>query len=569
MTPPFSLVWVFGLGEVGATLVAQLAKAGHRVVGTEVDADALARGREKVRAAVADDSARDRITCTTDPSLLSQADLVVEAVPEALDVKVDVLRTAVARCTPDAVFVATTTGFSVTEIGAKIGALERTVGLQLDVPAAGETIGGTELVSTPVTDQGVRQRVDDLVRSLGCVPLWQNDQPGFTGAGLLLRYLNDAARMYGSGYASCEDIDTAMELGCGLRHGPLRRIDLIGVDNVVRSLTALADRTGDASFAPAPILARMHREGVLGRKSGQGFHSYDRETPPKPAAAPRHPPLRIGVVGAGTMGTGIASVFAQHGHSTTLLGRSGTRVNEARAAIERSLSKRVAAGKLSAEDMAAAVGRLAGAVDYDALADCDLVVEAVSEDIETKRSVFAALDKVVQPEAVLATSTSSLPVLDSALATTRPEQVLGMHFFNPAPAMKLVEVVHTVLTDKAVTAAAGDLVRSLGKVPVHCSDRAGFIVNALLFPYLNRAVTLIQDRQATLDALDDVMTQAYGYPLGPIRLLDVVGLDVSLAIQQRLHESFDSPGLAPAGHLAEFVAAGYFGVKTGRGFRPH
>jgi 3-hydroxybutyryl-CoA dehydrogenase len=199
----------------------------------------------------------------------------------------------------------------------------------------------------------------------------------------------------------------------------------------------------------------------------------------------------------------------------------------------------------------------------------DLALEAVAEDLDVKRELFATLDKVCKPGAVLATTTSSLPVVQCATATSRPADVIGMHFFNPAPAMKLVEVVSTVLTAPDVTSTVLELCAKVRKHPVECGDRAGFIVNALLFPYLNDAVRMIEEHYTSVDDADTAMKLGCGYPMGPFELLDVVGLDVSLTIEKVLHSEFREPGLAPAPLLEHLVAAGCLGRKTGRGFRDH
>ena len=196
-------------------------------------------------------------------------------------------------------------------------------------------------------------------------------------------------------------------------------------------------------------------------------------------------------------------------------------------------------------------------------------VEAVAEDLDVKRQLFATLDKVCRPGAVLATTTSSLPVIAIARATGRPQDVVGMHFFNPAPAMKLVEVVRTVLTADDVHATVRELCVKVRKHPVDCGDRAGFIVNALLFPYLNDAVRMLEAHYATADDIDSAMKVGCGYPMGPFELLDAVGLDVALEIQRSLYLEFREPGFAPAPLLEHLVTAGYLGRKTGRGFRDH
>jgi len=205
----------------------------------------------------------------------------------------------------------------------------------------------------------------------------------------------------------------------------------------------------------------------------------------------------------------------------------------------------------------------------DHLADVDLVVEAVVEELSVKTALFSSLDDICKPGTILATTTSSLPVIECAMATSRPAEVVGLHFFNPAPLMGLIEVVHTIRTAPETVETTRALVESLGKHPVVCADRAGFVVNALLFPYLNDAVRMVEASYATADDIDYAMKLGCGYPMGPFELLDVIGLDVSLAIQRELYLEMREPGFAPAPLLEQLVTAGYLGRKVGRGFRDY
>jgi 3-hydroxybutyryl-CoA dehydrogenase len=237
--------------------------------------------------------------------------------------------------------------------------------------------------------------------------------------------------------------------------------------------------------------------------------------------------------------------------------------------IEGSLDKALQRGKLSEQDRDATLAKITGTTSLDDLADCDLVIEAVVEDLAIKKALFSALDEVMKPGAVLATTTSSLPVIECAQATSRPQDVVGMHWFNPATVMKLVEVVPTVTTADDVVATVLEVCRKTKKHAVLCGDRAGFIVNALLFPYLNDAVKMLEAHYATIDDIDFAMTKGCGHPMGPFALMDVVGLDVTLAIQRTLFDEFREPGDAPAPMLEHLVKAGYLGRKTGRGFRDY
>ncbi|HET9422343.1 MAG TPA: 3-hydroxyacyl-CoA dehydrogenase NAD-binding domain-containing protein, partial [Nocardioides sp.] len=214
-------------------------------------------------------------------------------------------------------------------------------------------------------------------------------------------------------------------------------------------------------------------------------------------------------------------------------------------------------------------GRINGSLDYADLADSDLVIEAITEDLDLKQEMWSEVDKVAKDGALFATNTSSLPVIDQAAITGRPESFFGLHFFNPAQVMKLVEVVSTISTAPDVAATAHAVSAQLGKHAVSCTDRAGFIVNALLFPYLNDAVKMLEAHYATADDIDTAMKQGCSLPMGPFELLDVVGNDVSLAIQRELYLEFREPGFAPAPLLEHLVTAGYLGRKTQRGFRDY
>jgi 3-hydroxybutyryl-CoA dehydrogenase len=581
MTSRFNTAWIIGLGAVGSATAVLLAKSGYRVVGVETDEAAITRATRRIRQNVAEEASTDtvvysavnevlqRIEFTTRMASARPADIVIEAVPEHLTTKIDVLAAANSLCGRETVFVTTAMGLSVTEIAARSGRMPRTVGLTLCEPGRVRAGTAVELACTAVTDQDVRTAVRDLVEDLGLFPVEVGDQPGFIGNALLLGFLNNAAAMYDAGYASRDDIDTAMTLGCGLPAGPLTLLDRMGIDVVVDGLTALHARTGAREHRPTPLLTAMVTAGLLGEKSGRGFYAHPAEvagTGHTPAPAAPRPLERIGVVGAGTMATGIAEVLATSGHATTLVARNSLRAKEARAAVERSLDRRVRRGRMSPEDLDTTMDRLTCADELSAVAECDLVIEAVAEDIAVKREVFRALDRLTRPGTVLVTTTSSLSVLACATATNRPEDVIGVHFFNPAPAMKLVELVRTPLTAPDVVATAHALAAATGKQPVNCTDRTGFIVNALLFPYLNNAVAMVEQRHVAVADIDRVMTEGYGFPMGPFQLLDIIGLDVSLAIQQSLHTTFADPALTPARYLTDLVRAEYLGKKSRRGF---
>jgi 3-hydroxybutyryl-CoA dehydrogenase len=269
------------------------------------------------------------------------------------------------------------------------------------------------------------------------------------------------------------------------------------------------------------------------------------------------------------MATGIIEVFAKAGYDVVFVARSDDKAAKVVASIERSLEKAVQRGKLAEDARDAALARVTPSSKLDDLAGVQLVVEAVVEDLAVKQALFSNLDDICAPGTVLATTTSSLPVIQCATATSRPSDVIGMHFFNPAAVMKLVEVVTTVATAADVEATVLEVTKKVGKHAVRCGDRAGFIVNALLFPYLNDAIKMLEAHYATLDDIDTAMKVGCGYPMGPFELLDVVGNDVSLAIERELFAEFREPGFAPAPLLEHMVTAGRLGRKTGKGFRDY
>ena len=281
------------------------------------------------------------------------------------------------------------------------------------------------------------------------------------------------------------------------------------------------------------------------------------------------PIATVGVAGSGVMATGIVEVFARGGYLVVAVTRGEEKSARMRDMVTASMTKAVGRGKMTEADRDAALARVTWGSSMDRLTEADLVVEAVVEELTVKKAMFASLNEICKPDAVLATTTSSLPVIECAMATSRPAQVVGLHFFNPAPLMRLVEVVRTIRTSAQTAAAARGVCARLGKTGIVCAERAGFIVNALLFPYLNDAVRMLESSYSTIDGIDNAMKLGCGYPMGPFQLLDVVGLDVSLAIQRELYLEAREPGLAPAPLLEHLVTAGYLGKKVGRGFRDY
>ncbi|XRQ05081.1 3-hydroxyacyl-CoA dehydrogenase family protein [Actinomadura welshii] len=275
---------------------------------------------------------------------------------------------------------------------------------------------------------------------------------------------------------------------------------------------------------------------------------------------------RVGVVGLGTMGAGIAEVLARGGLAVVGIEVDRDALERGRGHLEKSTGRAVKRGRLTEDAQREILGRVALSTDFADLGGCDLVIEAVPERLDLKRTVFAELDRVCRDDAVLATNTSSLSVTDIAATTGRPAKIVGVHFFNPAPVMKLVEVISTVLTEPGAAARVADLVKTLGKTPVTIGDRAGFVANRLLFGYLNQAASMLESGHATRDDIDTAMTAGAGLPMGPFTLMDLIGLDTCAGVLDAIYAETRDRRHAASPLLRELVTAGLLGRKTGRGF---
>lgn len=274
----------------------------------------------------------------------------------------------------------------------------------------------------------------------------------------------------------------------------------------------------------------------------------------------------VGIVGSGIMGAGLAEVAARAGYEVHVRSRTMEGAEAVLAKIVGGLDKQVAKEKMSGEERDAIVARIKVTDHLGQLANCDLVIESVVEDLAVKKTLFAELEQIVKPSGILATNTSTLPIVEMAMATQRPDRVCGIHFFNPAPMMKLVELVRPITASDETMTAATSFAEACGKDAVHVEDRAGFVVNALLFPYLNNAIRMWETGTASMDDIDTAMRGGCNFPMGPFALLDLVGLDTSLAILDALYDEFRDPNYAAVPTLRRKVAAGQLGRKSGQGF---
>ncbi len=572
-------IGVVGSGTMGSGIAETCARAGLEVSVLVLDDAHEEAGGARIRAsldrAFADDrvvaaerdAALGRISFSTSIRELAEAAIVIEAVPERLDLKREVFRELGAAC-PGSVLATNTSSLPVIELAAASGMPGRVVGLHFFNPAPAMPL--VELVTTMATDPSARDEAAALVDSLGKTAVACRDRAGFIANLLLFPYLNEAVRLLDAGAATRDDIDTAMRLGAGHPMGPLELIDLIGLDACAEILESLHRQFAEPRFAPAPALRERIAAGFTGRKAGRGFYVEG-----EPAAGSSSDvedvgssfeSAVLGVAGTGIVGSGLAETAARAGLDVRCWGRSDESARRALEEVQRSTARAVERGRMDDAARDETLARIAVTSDLDSLAGCGFVVEAIAEDLDAKRDLFGRLDALAPAGAVLATATSSLPVVQVAAATGRPEQVLGFHVFNPVPSMRLVELVRTVATSDGAAAAGERLARRLGKTVVHCRDRAGFIVNRLLFPYLNDAARMVEEGYASVDDVDTVMTLGCRHPLGPLGLIDLVGVDVTVEIMRSLHRELLEPAYAPVPILEQMVAAGFLGRKSGRGF---
>jgi len=275
---------------------------------------------------------------------------------------------------------------------------------------------------------------------------------------------------------------------------------------------------------------------------------------------------KIGVLGTGTMGAGIIQVLAQNGYEVVMRARREASIEKGMATVNKNLEKMVAKEKITAEEKEAIMGRISGSTDISIIADADLVIEAATEDMEAKKALFAELNGICKPETIIATNTSSLSITEIAAASGRPDKVIGMHFFNPVPAMKLVEIIKGLATSEETKAAIVELTLALGKTPVEVEEAPGFVVNRILIPMINEGIGILADGVADAKGIDAAMKLGANHPMGPLELGDLIGLDVVLAIMDVLYTEYGDPKYRAHVLLRKMVRAGKLGRKTGIGF---
>jgi len=557
-------VGVVGLGQMGAGIVEVFARSGLVVVGIEPTEDALERGRAHLQrstdrgvkrgrlSAGEQQTIFDRITFTTSPADAKDCGLVVEAVPELMELKQAIFRDLDEVCQPTTILATNTSSLSITEIAGSTGRPDRVVGMHFFNPAPVMKL--VEVIRTVLTDAAVVQDVVALARRLGKTGVSVTDRAGFVANALLFGYLNRAVMLYESGRASRDDIDAAMQLGCGLPMGPLALLDLIGLDTSHEILETMYSQSRDRLHAPAPILKQMVTAGRLGRKSGRGFYPY---------ASPGSPAVVEDAESTATSGEAASESAAGAVNRVAVVG-SGWRADELGATFADAYHVRL----ISEHDAAMWVRDPLPAA-LEELRTCDLVIDAGDDDLAAAQARFETYD-LVAPGAVVATASLTHSVTAcAAAASRRPDHVVGLQVHPVGRDQRLVEIVRGVETSDATVATVRAVVDRLGGRALVCSDRAGRVLHALLVPYLNDAVKMVDTGYATADDVDAAMKLGCGYPRGPIEQADDIGLDTVLAVQRALYLESGEPGLAPAPRLEQLVAAGRLGRRSGRGVRGH
>lgn len=579
-------VGVIGCGTMGAGIAELIAGNGIPVTFIEMDDAAVEAGYGRLRASLDRQVSRGRlesadktallarITGTTDWSALQVCDLIVEAVPEVLQIKQDTFRKIDAHARHDAIIATNTSSLPVMDIAVVTKRPNRVLGFHFFNPAPVMKL--IELVRTVITDDAAVETASAFAEAIGKKPVVVGDRRGFIANQLLFPYLNQAVWMVEGGYATREDIDTAMRLGAGLPMGPIALTDLVGIDTFLGIMDAIHSQFNAPRFAPRPLLSQLALAGFTGRKAGRGFYTYadqgsatvvvEGAERPAPNVQRISHWTHVGIVGTGVMASGIAEVCARAGYTVTVVGRTRDKGEALIAQVARSLQALIDKGRLSENERVVTVAKLRPSIDVRDLAGADIVIEAIAGDLDAKHAMYAKLAEAVGPNTVFATTSSAVAVTSCAMASDRPERFVGLHFFNPAQMMPLVEIVTTLRASPETVEDARAFVHAIEKVGVLCGDRAGFIVNTLLFPYLNDAVKMLESHYATAEQIDTAMKLGCGYPMGPFALMDTVGLDETLAVIERLHAEYRQPSYAPAPLLRHLVEVGFHGRKTGRGF---
>lgn len=584
-------VGVVGLGTMGSNIAIVCARGGKETRVLEANAQALASGMGRIRefldagvqkgktAPAERDAIIGRIQAARALPDMAGCDIVIEAITESRAEKNALLRSLDAVLDDEAIIASNTSTLSISNMGAASGRPARTIGAHFCLPAALNRL--VEVAPGLLTSADTLRATMGFLEEIGQTPVEVKDAPGFVLNYFLAAFQNDCIRLVESGYTTPADLDAGVRLGLGYRMGPMRLLDIEGLDIHRTVSLSMYEQLKDPRYIPPPLVDRMIDAGHLGTKTGRGFYAYKSAgvfgvaEPEEDAARGREGAAgaaladavkKVGVVGVGTMGSGIAQVCASSGLEVVAVEVNPDVLEAGMGRIRRNLDGAVKRGKMDESQKQETLDRLRGATDLADLADCDLIVEAIVENLEAKLALFGKLGEIAKTGAVIASNTSCLSVTAMAAKAQNPERVLGLHFFNPPYAMRLVEVVEAVQTAPDITQFGVAFCRRIGKTPIPVKDRPGFLVNRLVVPYLNHAAQAFDDGLADRESMDKAIRMGLGHPMGPLTLIDLVGVDVQTFVANSMAEELGEPRFYAPPILRRMTSAGWLGRKTGRGF---
>ncbi len=584
-------VGVVGLGTMGSNIAIVCARGGKETLVLEANAAALESGMGRIREFLdagvqkgkTSEAERDAIVGRIQEAHalpdMAGCDLVIEAITESQAEKNGLLRSLDAILDDDAIIASNTSTLSISNMGAASGRPAKTIGTHFCLPAALNRL--VEVAPGLLTSADTRSATVAFLEEIGQTPVEVKDSPGFVLNYFLAAFQNDCIRLVESGYTTPADLDAGVRLGLGYRMGPMRLLDIEGLDIHRTVSLSMYKQLKDPRHIPPPLVDRMIDAGHLGAKAGRGFYAYKSAgvfgvaEPAEDAAQGREGAAgaaiadavrKVGVVGIGTMGSGIAQVCISSGLEVVAVELNPDVLESGLGRIRRNLDGAVKRGKMDESQKQETLDRLSGSTALADLADCDLIVEAIVENLEAKRALFGRLGEIAKTGAIIASNTSCLSVTAMAAQTKNPERVLGLHFFNPPYAMRLVEVVEAVQTAPDITQFGIAFCRRIGKTPIPVKDRPGFLVNRLVVPYLNHAAQAFDDGLADRESMDKAISMGLGHPMGPLTLIDLVGVDVQTFVANSMAEELGEARFYAPPILRRMTSAGWLGRKTGRGF---
>ena len=584
----FKKVGIIGIDTMGSNIAILCAKAGLSTLITDENQENLKNGFENIKnflstgitkgklSSEQKESIENSIQKVTTIQSLNDCDIIIEAIVEDQNAKNKLFKNLNSFVKEETIFASNTSTLSITNIGLHSGRPDRTIGTHFCLPA---TLNKTvEITSGIHTSENTYTKTFKFLEKLGQIPTKTKDSPGFILNYFLSPFLNDCIHLIETGYTNATDLDTAVKLGLGYKIGPMELLDIEGLDIHRTVSLSLYKQLKDPRYKPPNLVNKMIDSGFLGTKSGKGFYNYKKpgfygtvereETTMEKKEEIDFPEniKKVGIVGLGTMGSGIAQVCLTSGFEVYSVEENSEILTKGLEKIEGNLEVAVQRGKLDSSIKSEILTRLQGSTDLNSLAECDLVIEVIIENLDAKTKLFRELDKIVKKNSFLASNTSCLSVTSIASSTNRPDKVLGLHFFNPPYAMKLVEVIQAIQTSEKTFAFGKEFCKKIGKVPIPVQDRPGFLVNRLLIPYLNMAAQAFDEKLATREDMDRVISSGLGYPMGPLTLLDLVGIDVQTFVSDAMFEELGESRFMPPPILRRMTSAKWLGRKSGIGF---